>query len=278
MSRASLKAKALSVLAALAVAASPVMGATPAQAMADGRSVSTSSATAQALVRVQIGNTSCSGTMISPSWVLTARHCVPEGQNTGGVAVGSSTSSAYQAISQAIINPNADLALIQLASPNPTFVNFYGAHVQNGESGIASGWGGYVSQRQAVAQQANVQITRRVVNVPSPDRTAIMLEGNITQGRLMPGDSGGPLYINGQLAGVLSMSTASDTTGQDGTVGWYVPVAEHIEWISRQTGIEFAPMAGSPAPLVDATLYPTYIPAPQVYTAPLSNGWAFGSF
>lgn len=253
------------------------MAASPAHALANARNVTGSSTTSDSIVRLHIGNTACTGTMITPTWAITARHCIPEG-GIAGAAIGSSTLSQFQQVSQAILHPTADLALVELpnqASSNT--VDLYGAHVQPGENGQAAGWGGYSAFGQNVAQQADVQIQRRVVNVPSPDRTAVLLEGTVSNGRLVPGDSGGPLYINGQLAGVLSMSTDVENDALDGTVGWYIPVAEHAEWIAYYTGKHIAPIAGAPAELVDATANPTFIPAPQPFTGSSIGGWALGS-
>ncbi len=277
MSSASFTTKALSVLAALTVASAPLVAASPAHALANARNVSGSSTTSDSIVRLHIGNTACTGTMITPTWAITARHCIPEG-GIAGAAIGSSTLSQFQQVPQAILHPTADLALVELpnqASSNT--VDLYGAHVQPGENGQAAGWGGYSAFGQNVAQQADVQIQRRVVNVPSPDRTAVLLEGTVSNGRLVPGDSGGPLYINGQLAGVLSMSTDVENDALDGTVGWYIPVAEHAEWIAYYTGKHIAPIAGAPAELVDATANPTFIPAPQPFTGSSIGGWALGS-
>lgn len=217
--------------------------------------------------------------MITSTWAVTARHCIPESGNAGA-AVGSSTLSPFQPVAQAIVHPTADLALVELPNQGGTStVDLYGSHVQPGENGQAAGWGGYAALNQYVAQQADVQIQRRVVNVPSPDRSAVLLEGTVTNGRLVPGDSGGPLYINGQLAGVLSMSTSvENAAAQDGTVGWYIPVAEYADWIARYTGKQIAPMVGAPAELVDATQYPTFIPDPQPYTGSSVGGWAVSSF
>lgn len=280
MSPASFTTKALSVLTAFALASSALVAAAPAQALANARNATGSSATSDAMVRLQIGQTACSATMITSSWALTARHCIPESGNAGA-AVGSSTLSPLQPVAQAIIHPTADLALVQLPNQiNASTVDLYGAHVQPGERGQASGWGGYSVLGQQVVQAADVQVQRRVTNVPSPDRGAVMLEGTVANGRLMPGDSGGPLYINGQLAGVLSMSTADEhNASQAGTVGWYIPVAEHADWIARHTGKPIPPIVSAPAPLVDATAHPTFIPAPQLH-APTSsdNVWAVSSF
>lgn len=271
MSAASFPSKAVSVLAALSLASAPLMAAAPAHALANARPAIGLTAQQQSLVRLQLGNTACSATMITSSWALTARHCIPEG-GSGGAAVGSSTLSPFQEVSEAIIHPTADLALVKLRNPvNTGAVSFYGAHVKPGANGVVAGWGGYAAQGQQFAQEANVHIDRRITNLPSPDRSAVLLQGTITGGRLLHGDSGGPLFINGQLAGVLSMSTAAENNNAtDGTVGWYVPVAEHAEWIARHSGARIPAMAGSPAPVIDATANPTVIPAPQ--------DWALGSF
>ncbi|MFP7366049.1 S1 family peptidase [Corynebacterium callunae] len=288
MSKALPRAISAAALSSLLVGSS-FINAAPAQAIADGRNVISlpSLNTSSSLVRLQIGNVACTGTLITPTWVLTARHCIPEAGNAGA-AIGSSTISTFEAVKQAIIHPTADLALVELYSPNNAATpEIYGAHVQPGEQGTASGWGGYSALNQQIAQQADVNVQRRITNLEGPDTSAILLEGQITNGRLMPGDSGGPLFINGQLAGVLSMSTAVEgAANHAGTVGWYVPVAEYADWITRYSGKAMPAITNAPSPLVDATAFPTYIPNPQIVNIPTTGSstldgflrdWAAGS-
>lgn len=275
-----------------ALVGASIIGAAPAQAIADGRNAVSSSAlssfgSSSPLVRLQIGSTACTGTLITPTWILTARHCIPESGNAGA-AIGSSTLSSFEAVRQAIIHPTADLALVELYTPNNSVTaDIYASHVQAGNAGTTEGWGGYAIQNQQIAQAADVSVQRRVNNLEGPDPSAILLEGQISNGRLMPGDSGGPLFVNGQLAGVLSMSTAVEgAASQAGTVGWYVPVAEYADWISRYSGKSIPAITGAPAPLVDATALPTFIPQARIQNIPSTGiatldgfirSWAAGS-
>lgn len=248
-----------------------VGGALPAQAIVDGRNVS-AGVHSSSLVRLQIGDMSCSGTLITPTWVLTARHCIGEG-TAAGAAVGSSTRSPEHSARQAIIHPTADLALVELAAPAAGgTANLHGAHLQPGHWAQATGWGGQSTQGFALGQEADVRVVRRVSNVPGPDRTAEVLEATVSNGRLQPGDSGGPLFINGEVAGVLSMSTAvEDNAAAAGTMGWYVPVSEHLDWISRHTGKAVPQASGSPSPLIDASAHPAQIPAAQIQLIPATG-------
>ncbi len=258
-------------LSALALAiAMAVAGAVPANAIADGRNVSPG-VHSTSLVRLHIGDMSCAGTLITPEWALTARHCIGEG-DVARATIGATINSPEHRITEAITHPTADLAVVKLASPSGAATsNLNGAHLQPGVWANPVGWGGWNQNNLYLGQQADAQVQRRVVNLPSPDRTAQMIEATISNGRLLPGDSGGPLFVNGEVAGVLSMSTAADLPSQHGTMGWYVPVAEHLDWISRHTGKWVPAAAGSPSPLVDASVHLSEIPPVVIQNIPASG-------
>lgn len=258
----------------------------PAGAITDGRNAS-AGVLSDSMVRLNIGNMSCTGTLITPEWVLAARHCVPEGSSVGEAVIGRYIQGERRGIAEARIHPSADLAVIRLNAPSgAATANLHGAQVQPQTGATVTGWGGWNHENLILGQQADATVVRRITNLDSPDRSAVLLEAEIYNGRLLPGDSGGALWRGGEVAGVLSMSTATDHPHYDGTMGWYVPVAEHLDWISRQTAKVVPPTAGQPAPLIDASRYPSMIPAPRIQNIPTTGSsgidgtlrsWAVGS-
>ncbi|CAB0927765.1 S1 family peptidase [Corynebacterium diphtheriae] len=199
------------------------------------------------LAYVSFDNMQCTGTLVSPTTVLTARHCLNGG--LGRVRLGADHFTAVRAVA----HPQADLAVLHLDRPAPIAPStISGRHAQPGNRfGVA----GYGSAFTGVPMAAAATMQRRVTDVPSPDRQAVMIENHISQGVLCPGDSGGPLLEGNHVVGVLSMSSAS------GRVGWYIPTAEHADWIAAAAGIPAPGSVDKPAPLVDATAFPTQEPS-----------------
>lgn len=236
------------------------------------------------LVHLQMGDAGCSGVLITREWVLTARHCIPETTVHGSAIVGPSLLTGHRReIAEVRRHPSVDLAVVRLASPVPApIAGLSGAHQHPGVPATVTGWGGGRSNPYLVAQQADTTIERRIINLPGPFPSMILLEASIRNGRLLPGDSGGALWINGQVAGILSMSTSTSTPTQDGTMGWYIPVAEHLDWIAYHTGAPTPQVSGHASPLVDARQHPPLIPVAQTISLPilhenLSSPLAIGS-
>lgn len=201
------------------------------------------------LAYVGLGEQQCTGALVTPEWVLSARHCLGAGPSTIGVG-----GQVFRAVEQ-IPHPTADIALIKLDRPSGTApMTLSSNNLSFGEKTIAAGWGGITHGH---AQWAEATTQRRVTNVPGPDRQAVLIEQWISQGILRQGDSGGPLMEGNAVVGVLSM------TSHTGTVGWYTPVAERTEWISAISGASKPPAADAPSPLIDATAFPTVIPLPS---------------
>ncbi|WLF43606.1 S1 family peptidase [Corynebacterium diphtheriae] len=174
------------------------------------------------LAYVSFDNMQCTGTLVSPTTVLTARHCLNGG--LGHVRLGPNHFTAVRAVA----HPQADLAVLHLDRPAPEAPSAVsGRHIQPGDRfGVA----GYGSAFTGIPMAAAATMQRR-------------------------GDSGGPLLEGNHVVGVLSMSSAS------GRVGWYIPTAEHADWIAAAAGIPAPGSVDKPAPLVDATAFPTQEPS-----------------
>lgn len=161
-----------------AIAAS-TMATMPAQAV-----ISPTPSHQVSLAYVSFDNMQCTGTLVSPTAVLTARHCLNGG--LGHVRLGADHFTAVRAVA----HPQADLAVLHLDRPAPIAPSaISGRHTQPGNRfGVA----GYGSTFTGIPMAAAATMQRRVTDVPSPDRQAVMIENHISQGVLRPGDSGGP--------------------------------------------------------------------------------------
>ncbi|APT84465.1 S1 family peptidase [Corynebacterium aquilae] len=201
-----------------------------------------------AVASLKLGNASCTGTLIAPEWILTARHCVGEGAGNA-ISVGAGIGGHARRATDVIMSPYADLALVRLDAPVDARPAVLGrGHLQPGQQGTIAGWGSSL----LVAKQTPGTVGHRFLageNMISPPGSAY-LDVATHGGRLTKGDSGGPLLMGDEVVAVASMANTAAPLPVAGTRAFYVPVAEHLEWISRHTGIVVAPAFGVPQPPV----------------------------
>lgn len=107
-----------SALVSIALAASATI--TAPQAHAGAPTTAPTGDLAKAIVHIDMPTSTCSGAMISPSWALTARHCVedPDGSNRLGtvnrVTIGDKPSRSRMYAGTVHAHPSTDLALINI--------------------------------------------------------------------------------------------------------------------------------------------------------------------
>ena len=175
------------------------------------------------------GSFTCSGTIISANYVLTARHCI---NGTMSVRVGSvnRTSGGVTRTVSSTTTRN-DLALMRLSSSVSTsYMPLSSAYPPVGSTNSLYGWG----QTCYSGCSASTTLKTATVQVTSTNQTDAYggraIASTRINGNAWRGDSGGPQVYNGAQVGVAS--TADGTARQ-----YYGSVAYNRAWITSTAGV-----------------------------------------
>lgn len=183
-------------------------------------------------------NTFCSGTLIAPTKVLTASHCVAHTSNPADyrVTFANSYSPAdtfYNVVKIAVRLPPwalnettiaADVAVLTLAT-SPGAGAPLGGTTWPGQPGVAVGFG-----RTFSADLANTTLgIKREVGVQISSVGSMIFAGEAGH-TICQGDSGGPPFVDGAVVGVLSASQDVCETGP----GLWARVDINRDWILAQ--------------------------------------------
>lgn len=179
------------------------------------------------------GQFNCTSSLISSTWVLTAKHCVG---GTVSVRVGNGALGQGTLISsKRVVTWNGgDLALVELSSPyNTTFAKLGATNPSQGTLGRIYGWGRETTNGPAAPNLKTAQVKVAGLDTDAYGGVAIGHYG--VDGQAWKGDSGGPLVINGKVVGVASTSGSG---GYDPYAdSYYTSVPNGASWISSISGV-----------------------------------------
>ncbi|MFE9044539.1 S1 family peptidase [Streptomyces sp. NPDC007818] len=180
------------------------------------------------------GRETCSATIIAPTWILTAKHCVTGGGLSFRIGSLDQHSGGTVANGVQTYTHGSDLALVRLdRSVTATYARLgQPGSVSVGQSVQVYGWGA-TSQcgSEATCQSrylkvANVTVTGGCRDAYNGSAICARRGNGITAG----GDSGGPMMANGIQVGVASTSDRQTTTA-------YTNVTAYRSWIQSIAGV-----------------------------------------
>ncbi|MER6503056.1 trypsin-like serine protease [Streptomyces sp. NPDC001455] len=180
------------------------------------------------------GQETCSATIIAPTWILTAKHCVAGGGLSFRIGSLDQYSGGTVANGVQTYTHSADLALVrldrsvqgtysQLGQPGTVRV---GQNVQVWGWGATSQCGSEANCQSRYLKVANVTVTSGCTDAYGGSAICARRGDGITAG----GDSGGPMTLGGVQVGVASTSDRQTTTA-------YTNVTAYRSWIQSIAGV-----------------------------------------
>ncbi|RJQ76673.1 trypsin [Pseudonocardiaceae bacterium YIM PH 21723] len=176
----------------------------------------------------------CTSTIISPQWILTAKHCATTGGTmTFYIGSTSATGGRYAEPAQVVLSQEADIALVRLdRSVSNTYARLAESTPQYGAGVTIYGWGATSRcPNELDCQSQKLKAASATHAGPAQDYAGgIGLRLNAGDGAVAGGDSGGPVVYNGVQVGVTS---ASDRE----TYATATSVSAYRGWIRQVSGV-----------------------------------------
>lgn len=220
---------------------SGVLGAGTAAALTNGMPVSPEDDTAAGVVQVA----SCTGTVVAPHWVLTAQHCVEVPNLQRSIYVGTTREQQHREENKftsdyAVWAPHGDVALAHVtdALPQRLVREVRRTPVSFGEQGRVYGWGAGTGETLQYARAA-VGKTTSGIRPQGNEHDAFVVQ-YLDEARAGRGDSGGPLFIDGEVAGVTSFKAPQG----GGRYSLFASLHELGDWIAQTIATPAQPSTG----------------------------------
>lgn len=186
-------------------------------------------------------NVGCTGSQISESWVITAKHC--NSTSLQSVRLGATylqTGGTVKTVAARYASSTGDVLLLKLSSP------YYGSYIGLSSSfpatGVAAkvyGWGDQTEGAGTMSynfKTANVTVAGQGTDTYG----GASVKTRSQSGHTLGGDSGGPLVVNGKLVGVLSTSSVLPTPSPSTFTSYFndhASVARNLSWITSVSGV-----------------------------------------
>lgn len=188
------------------------------------------------------GRENCSASIIAPTWILTAQHCVASAGNYT-VRIGSLDQTAGTLASAVRItqHPSADIALVNIdRAVSATYAPLGTASaVANGQTVQLYGWGATCTNQPEINCQSRFLkvADTTVTNVNGRDfRGGIAVSVRRGNGIAAGGDSGGPMFATSPVDGRYYQVGVASTSDR-ANVSNYTNVTSYRSWISSVAGV-----------------------------------------
>lgn len=198
----------------------------------------------------------CSATMISPSWAITAKHCVKilglvdipvTFPLQTGINVKDSSSEKY--IAKVYPHPDTDLALLNINGVHKgTIAELPTRSTERRAQLKVVGFGGSGKDID-VAQYAKVDVTKKreykevytsEIGIKNSYTGQWILADNNGKGEVKKGDSGGGAFLGNEIHGVFSSGIMGENSDFVRELT-FVEVFPYLDWIHEVTGIVSVP-------------------------------------
>lgn len=216
-----------------AATATPVNGDQPSPRIVGGSTADYSSVpfTSQLLAN---GQFNCTSSVISATWVLTAKHCVGGGTISFRVGSGTLGQGTVVTSKRTVTWSDGDLALVELSKPyNTTYATLGATEPSVGNNGAIYGWGRETPTGPAAPKLKTANV--RIAGFGSDNDGGRSIYHTGINGQAWKGDSGGPLIVGGKLVGVASTSYSQGNNPNSRSD--YTSVPNAASWIKSVSGV-----------------------------------------